>query len=258
MIPLSGNYLCFNIGTGQVTTRVYNQSSHPSLVVKNVTCANAVQWSATCLTRGFPTYRIFGISWDCRQLRFAQHFHPLRTERFLESTDIWFRSLTWYSQTYGTSMKFSGTGRHLSFVTYPELEDLPNIREISWKCQHLSLGIFLKSVNLPNLREVLPLVLLSQIILCVCILPIVFQKFVDRHWTIHKSLKLKLWVNRIHACIQYIGSSKLCSDLQFPTVRFNTDSLEPQIYLNHMTSNLAFCNAYFEFLIWNWLKLNLY
>ncbi len=75
-------------------------------------------------------------------------------------------------------------GRHLRLVNYLESENLPNIREVSRKCQHLSSGIFLELGKLPNIREVLLSVLLSQVLLCVLINFIVLLNFVDRHATL--------------------------------------------------------------------------
>ncbi len=158
-----------------------------SLVVKKTTCADALQPSVTRVTRSNITYRTSGRFLELPNIAIRATFSPIEnyrtSRRFFESTDFWVRSLTWYSQSCRTSGRFSGTGRHLSLVTYPELENLSNIREVSRKCQHLSCRIFLKLVNLPNIREVLALVLLSQVPHCVLILPIVLLNFVDRHAT---------------------------------------------------------------------------
>ena len=168
-----------------------------SLVVKKTTCADVLQPSATRATRSRSTYRTSGRFLELPTTAIRATFSPIENYRtfgrFLESTDIGVRSLTGYSQTYRTSGRFSGKSQHLSLVNYLELEILLNIREVSRRCQRLSLGIFLELVNLPNIREVLPLVLFSQVPLCVLIRPIVFLNSVDRHATESQAYFNGLW-----------------------------------------------------------------
>ncbi len=167
-------------GTGHITTRVHPQGSN------FLTRREEDDLRRRVSTQYKPPERP-GDSWNCQLLPFALPFHTSRTTEhpgfFLESTDIQVRSLTGYSLTHRTSGRFSRKLQHLSLVNYLELEDLPNIREVSQKTRNLSSGIFLELVNLPNILEVLPSVLLSQVPLCVFILPFVLLNFVNRHAT---------------------------------------------------------------------------
>ncbi len=54
------------------------------------------------------------------------------------NTDIWVRSFNGHEQTCRTHGRLTGTGRHLNLVACLNLADLPNIRNVSWKCQHLT------------------------------------------------------------------------------------------------------------------------
>ncbi len=139
---------------------------------------------ATRLLHGSITYRTSGRFLQQPNTAIYKKLSPVGNyRRSLESTDIWVLSRTWYLQAYWAAMEFPETSLHVIRVTYLESGDLPNIREVSLKCQNLSLGIFQELLNLMNIREVLPLVLLSHVPFCVFIFPVVLSKFVDRYAT---------------------------------------------------------------------------